>query len=47
MKDDFIKPDLSGPFCGVELFDDEGICIEDACKHLYSIQDALVDWGDD
>ena len=28
-------------------FDDEGICIEDACKHLYSIQDDFVDWGDD
>ena len=41
------KVNLKCPYCDVDLFDDEGICIEDACKHLYSIQDDFVDWGDD
>ena len=45
--DDVIKPDLSCPFCGVDLFDDEGIGIDKPCEHLYSVQDDFVDWGED
>jgi len=45
--EDVIKPDMSCPFCGTNIYDKEGIEIDKPCTHIYSIGDGFVDWGED